>query len=108
MDLYIEELEQLRDLAPHLLFPSHGPVIALPQNKLTHYIEHRGARHEKVLQAVLSGLNDLESIASKAYEDSPNAHPGLAKDQTLTHLLSHHRRGKVSKDDSNNWYASID
>ena len=108
MDLYIEELEQLRDLSPHLLFPSHGPVIALPQNKLTHYIEHRGARHEKVLQAVLSGLNDLESIAAKAYEDSPNAHPGLAKDQTLTHLLSHHRRGKVSKDDSNNWYASID
>ena len=108
MDLYIEELDQLKLLEPHLLFPSHGPVIALPQQKLTYYIDHRGARHNKVLQAVKEGSCQLSEIAVKAYADTPNAHPGLAKDQTLTHLLSHQRRGKVTRDDSGKWHASID
>ena len=108
MDLYIEELRQLRELQPNLLFPSHGPVIALPQHKLNHYIDHRSARHQKVLQAVKDGYSNLSDIAVAAYADTPNAHPGLAKDQTLAHLLSHQRRNKVISDSSDNWYASID
>ncbi len=108
MDLYIEELAQLKMLNPNLLFPSHGPVIALPQKKLTDYIQHRTSRHNKVLQAVKDGQSSLSEITAKAYEDTPGAHHGLAKDQTLAHLLSHQRRGKVSSDDSGNWHASID
>ena len=108
MDEYIHQLARLRDLQPHLAFPSHGPVIALPENKFNHYIKHRSARHEKVLGAVTEGLSNLSEIAIKAYEDTPNAHPGLAKDQTLAHLISHQRQGKVTQDSSGNWYASID
>jgi glyoxylase-like metal-dependent hydrolase (beta-lactamase superfamily II) len=108
MDIYIEQLTRLRAINPHLLFPSHGPVIALPNKKLSYYIEHRTARHEKVLDAVLSGLSNLDEIAIKAYEDTPDAHPGLAVDQTLAHLLSHERQGRLSKDNSGSWHASID
>mgnify|MGYP005715636333 FL=1 len=108
MDEYIHQLARLRDLQPHLAFPSHGPVIALPEHKFNHYIKHRIARHEKVLKAVIDGLSSLTEIAVKAYEDTPNAHPGLAKDQTLAHLISHQRQGKVTQDSNGNWYASID
>ena len=108
MDIYIEQLTRLRAINPHLLFPSHGPVIALPNKKLSYYIKHRTARHEKVLDAVLSGLSNLDEIAIKAYEDTPDAHPGLAVDQTLAHLLSHERQGRLSKDNSGSWHASID
>ena len=108
MDLYIEELANLKMLQPNLLFPSHGPVIALPQHKLNHYIQHRSARHHQVLQAVKDGYSELSDIAVAAYADTPNAHPGLAKDQTLAHLLSHQRRNKVTTDASGNWHASID
>lgn len=99
MVTYIEQLKRLRDLDPHLIFPSHGPVIALPEKKLTHYIEHRSSRHEKVLRAVEAGNQTIEDIASAAYADTPDAHPRLAIDQTLSHLLSHEKNGYVKNID---------
>ena len=41
----------------------------------------------------------LELIAKIAYEDTPDAHPGLAVDQTLSHLLSHEKDGNVMRVD---------
>ena len=108
MDVYLEQLARLRNLHPHLAFPSHGPVIALPEKKFNYYIKHRTARHEKVLQAVASGLSDVQAIAAKAYDDTPNAHVGLSEDQTLAHLLSHQRQGRVSQDTGGKWHGSID
>ena len=97
MMTYIEQLERLLDLDPHLIFPSHGPVIPLPSRTLEHYIRHRSIRHDKVLAAVEEGNSNLEVIARIAYQDTPNAHPGLAVDQTLSHLLSHEKDGKVMR-----------
>ena len=108
MDVYIEQLIRLRDIDTNLLFPSHGPVIALPNKKFSYYIKHRKARHEKVLEAVRNGLSNLNEITIKAYDDTPDAHPGLAKDQTLAHLLSHEKQGRLSNDGSGGWHASID
>ena len=99
MMTYIEQLERLLDLDPHLIFPSHGPVIPLPYRTLENYILHRTNRHEKVLAAVESGHSRLEDIAKIAYEDTPDAHPGLAVDQTLSHLLSHEKGGNVRSTD---------
>jgi len=99
MMTYIEQLERLLDLDPHLIFPSHGPVIPLPFMTLEHYIKHRSSRHDKVLAAVETGHTILEDIARVAYEDTPDAHPGLAIDQTLSHLLSHEKGGKVRTTD---------
>lgn len=101
MEVYIEQLERLKNLKPHLLFPSHGPVIAQPTKVFQHYIDHRNARHQKVLEAVNEAEN-LADIAALAYADTPNAHPGLAKDQTLSHLLTHLRNGAVDKT-QNGW-----
>ena len=94
---YIQQLERLLDLDPHLIFPSHGPVIPLPERTLEHYITHRINRHNRVLDAVNSGISALEEIAQFAYADTPDAHPGLAIDQTLSHLLSHEKVGNVRK-----------
>ena len=79
----------------------------LPNEKFSYYIKHRKSRHDKVLEAVRNGLSSLDEITTKAYDDTPDAHPGLAKDQTLAHLLSHEKQGRLSNDDSR-WYASID
>ncbi len=99
MTTYIEQLERLLDLDPHLIFPSHGPVIPLPHRTLEHYIRHRSIRHDKVLAAIDSGHSRLEDIAKVAYEDTPDAHPGLSIDQTLSHLLSHEKGGNVRSTD---------
>ena len=97
MDLYIEQLQRLRDMEPHLMFPSHGPVISLPEKTLTYYIKHRKERHQRVLDAVDSGLTTVPEISVHAYANTPDAHPGLAQDQTLAHLLSHERSGRVQQ-----------
>jgi glyoxylase-like metal-dependent hydrolase (beta-lactamase superfamily II)/8-oxo-dGTP pyrophosphatase MutT (NUDIX family) len=96
MEIYIEQLERLKQLKPHLLFPSHGPVIAQPTRVFERYIKHRQARHQRVLEAV-SEATSLTQISIEAYADTPNAHPGLAEDQTLSHLLVHERNGLVQQ-----------
>ena len=40
METYVVQLERLLDEDPHLIFPSHGPVIPLPDKVLEHYISH--------------------------------------------------------------------
>ena len=100
MGAYISGLERIRDLRPKVLFPGHGPLIANPKRVLTEYIEHRKARHQKVLEAVKAGNSDISSIASAAYSDSPGAHPLLAQDQALSHLKELQRTGDVENDAS--------
>ena len=104
MNVYMEQLERLKKLKPHLLFPSHGPVIALPTQKFDHYILHRQARHQAVYDAVFSGIKTPAAIAEAAYADTPDAHPGLALDQTLSHLMSHERAGTLVEY-SSNWFV---
>ena len=101
MDQYLQQLQRLIDLKPHLIFPSHGPVIPLAEKKLKYYLKHRSARHQRVLDAVAAGNSKLAQISKVAYQDSPDAHPLLAQDQTLSHLLSHQRSGKVVEEDYN-------
>ncbi|MBT60294.1 MAG: hypothetical protein CMA63_01920 [Euryarchaeota archaeon] len=97
MNVYIEQLQRLKALNAHLLFPSHGPVIALPSKVFDHYINHRSSRHQAVFDAVQSGKQSLADITEIAYADTPNAHPGLAMDQTLSHLMSHERAGTLKQ-----------
>jgi len=105
MNVYMEQLERLKNLKPHLLFPSHGPVIALPIQKFDQYLSHRQARHQSVYEAVHSGIETLSAIARAAYTDTPNAHPGLALDQTLSHLMSHQRSGTLVEH-SSKWFVN--
>ncbi|MDP6869627.1 MAG: MBL fold metallo-hydrolase [Candidatus Poseidoniaceae archaeon] len=102
MNEYLNQLERIRDLNPHLLFPSHGPVIPLPQKKLNHYISHRMKRHNLILNAIEDGLSSLEEIARFAYADTPDAHPGLAIDQTLSHLIAHEKEENIRRHE-NGW-----
>ena len=86
MGAYIEGLERLREMSAHTLFPSHGPLIPNPRRILSQYIEHRKIRNEKVFEAVESGASMLSEISDIAYSDTPDAHPMLARDQTLSNL----------------------
>ena len=103
MNIYMEQLERLKNLNPHLLFPSHGPVIALPTKKFNQYLSHRQARHQAVFNAVESGIHTLSEITKAAYSDTPDAHPGLAEDQTLSHLMSFQRAGTLHEE-SQKWF----
>lgn len=98
MNQYLAQLRRLKALKPHLVFPSHGPVVAIPDRLIDHYITHRSARHARVLEAVQNGASQLTSITKEAYADTPNAHPGLSVDQTLSHLRAHENDGAVREE----------
>ena len=105
MHQYLQQLRRLMALNPHLIFPSHGPVIALPQQTFQHYIKHREIRHQRVLEAVTNGLHDLHDIAVFAYADTPDAHPALSVDQTLSHLLAHQETEALVQT-ADGWYIA--
>ena len=106
MEVYIDQLERLAALQPTLIFPSHGPVIATPDRVLAHYMRHRTARHQAVLEAVRDGLGQLARISERAYADSPDAPKVLAEDQTHSHLLALERQGLVRMD-NDGWTALV-
>ena len=95
MTQYIEGLHRLRDLDANLLFPGHGPMIANPTKLLTHYIEHREKRHEAVYTAWHNGLREIEELSHAAYADTPDAHPLLKIDQTMSHLDALRNEGRI-------------
>ena len=97
MEVYVEQLKRIKKLKPRILFPSHGPLISIPEKTLSYYISHREKRQKKILDAINSGIDNLTEISKIAYEDTPNAHIGLSQQQTLAHLLSLERLGKISK-----------
>ena len=70
MNAYIAQLNRLAERKPHLVFPSHGPVVAMPDRLIQHYIDHREKRHQLVLEAVEGGLRELAEIARQAYVDT--------------------------------------
>ena len=95
MNQYLEGLQRMKEFNPPLLFPGHGPFSANPEKLLNRYIKHRSKRHQLVLDAVKKNFTDLESIAKKSYEDTPQAHPRLMIDQTLSHLKGHIKSGTI-------------
>ena len=95
MNQYLEGLQRMKEFNPPLLFPGHGPFSANPEKLLNRYIKHRNKRHQLVLDAVKENFSDLESIAKKSYEDTPQAHPSLMIDQTLSHLKGHINSGTI-------------
>ncbi len=97
MDKYLSSLERLLDLNPPILLPAHGPLSPVPEKLLNRYLTHRRARHARVLDAVKNGISEITQIADYAYDDTPDAHPILKVDQTLSHLLAHQRAGEIEQ-----------
>ena len=95
MSAYIAGLHRLRELDANLLFPGHGPVVTNPEKLLTHYIKHREKRHEAVFSAWQSGLRQIDELSRVAYSDTPDAHPMLKVDQTMSHLDALRREGRI-------------
>jgi glyoxylase-like metal-dependent hydrolase (beta-lactamase superfamily II)/8-oxo-dGTP pyrophosphatase MutT (NUDIX family) len=95
MDLYLDSLARMRDLAPRALFPAHGPAIADAVGTLQETIDHRLWREERILAAWRSGLREPAAMLPTVYDDVPPvAHP-LAERQALAHLERLRRHGRL-------------
>lgn len=102
---YLSSLKRLQGMDIAEMVPSHGPVIADPQAKLTEYITHRQQREQQViavLQSFPSGAT-IASMVQSIYADvDPRLHPVAAK-SVEAHLLKLEREGKVRHEDKDEW-----
>ena len=68
---YLAGLERLRERAPALICPGHGPLVEDPQAKLAEYLEHRRARERALLAALASGSRTVDEMLDAAWSDAP-------------------------------------
>ncbi len=66
---YMNSLHRLRDITTGTIYPSHGPAMQTGRDVLTHFIEHRQAREQKLLAALGSQAQSSAELLAKVYDD---------------------------------------
>jgi glyoxylase-like metal-dependent hydrolase (beta-lactamase superfamily II) len=95
---YLDSLARLLALAPHRIYPAHGPCIEDGVAKLREYIAHRHEREQQILDALAGGAERVTEIVRIVYAAYPEAlHPAAAQ-STTQHLRKLAREGRVAAD----------
>jgi glyoxylase-like metal-dependent hydrolase (beta-lactamase superfamily II) len=68
---YLDALRRLRDLAPNVICPGHGPLVLDPAAKLDEYIEHRLDRERRLIAALDQGLRSADELLDRVWSDAP-------------------------------------
>jgi glyoxylase-like metal-dependent hydrolase (beta-lactamase superfamily II) len=68
---YLAGLERLRERAPALICPGHGPLVEDPDAKLAEYVSHRLARERALLDALAAGGRSVDELLDVAWADTP-------------------------------------
>jgi glyoxylase-like metal-dependent hydrolase (beta-lactamase superfamily II) len=64
---YLSSLERVRELAPDVIYPAHGPVITDPQDAVERYVQHRMQRVAQVENALRPGPRDANGLVELIY-----------------------------------------
>ena len=68
---YLDGLRRLRERAPRLLCPGHGPPVEDPRAHLDGYLAHRLDRERRLVDALARGLRDEEDLLDAAWSEVP-------------------------------------
>ncbi len=94
---YLASLERMRSLKPKWLAPAHGPLIHDADGLLLHYLEHRRAREERVLDALKKDWQPDDALLPTAYADTPRLLWPFALRSLRAHLLHLQEQGLVER-----------
>jgi glyoxylase-like metal-dependent hydrolase (beta-lactamase superfamily II) len=83
---YLRGLERLRERAPAVLAPGHGPLVTDPAAKLTEYIEHRLTREAAIVTALAEGKRTIHDLLDAVWSDAPAQLRGAAAVTLEAHL----------------------
>ena len=73
---YLGSLERVRELAPQVLYPAHGPPIADPLEAVRRYRRHREERIQQVRDAMRRTRSSEPAVLVRSVY-GPQLHPGL-------------------------------
>lgn len=68
---YLASLEQLRDRAPSVIAPGHGPLIENPAERISQQIAHRLDRERRLVEALDQGHASIEALLAVVWDDVP-------------------------------------
>lgn len=98
MQVYLEQLARLEALGARVALPAHGDPIDEPLALFRRYIEHRGMREAKVLDAVTAAGprgGEASELVPVAYADTPPHVWPIALLSLRAHLEKLAREGRV-------------
>jgi hydroxyacylglutathione hydrolase len=96
---YLVSLERILALAPHVLYPAHGPRIDDPAAVLTATLEHRRDRERQVIDALEAGRATVQEIAESIYHGLHPELMGAARETVRAHLEKLRDEGRITPDE---------
>jgi len=94
MITYLASLETLRALRPSLLLPAHGLPLGDADGAITHYVQHRKMREDKVVAAI-EEPGTLTELVPRVYDDVPPEVYPLAERSLHAILLKLETEGRA-------------
>lgn len=92
---YLESLGRLRELAPSVIAPGHGPLVHDVDAKLAQYIAHRLDRERRLLAALDGGRRGVDELLDAAWGDAPAALRPAAAVTLAAHLDKLEAEGRL-------------
>ncbi len=83
---YLSALEALRERAPAVIAPGHGPPVHDVDAKLSQYIAHRLDRERRLLIALDGGARSVNELLDAVWDDAPAALRPAAAVTLAAHL----------------------
>ncbi len=92
---YLTALERLRELAPAVIAPGHGPPVYDADAKLTQYITHRLDRERRLIAALDAGRRSVDDLLSDVWSDAPASLRPAAAVTLAAHLDKLEEEGRL-------------
>nr|WP_321983041.1 MBL fold metallo-hydrolase [uncultured Lichenicoccus sp.] len=95
LDLFIANLERVRDRRDRLMLSAHGAAIEDPAGLVSALLEHRLAREASIADTLGSSPRSLEALLGRAYVSLKPELLGAARANLLSHLIRLERHGRA-------------
>lgn len=105
MAAYLASLTRLRQLAPRLVIPAHGPPFGPEADVFGLFLRHRLEREEKVLEALEPAGLELRDVLARAYQDTPESLHPVAALSLQAHLDKLVAEGRA-REHGGRWYPA--
>ncbi len=96
LNLFIANLERVRDRRDRLMLSAHGPAITDPARMVQGLIEHRLARERSIAALLGPEPQPLETLLGRAYVNLKPQLLGPARANLLAHLVKLQRDGRAA------------
>ncbi|MDN5567835.1 MAG: MBL fold metallo-hydrolase [Paracoccus sp. (in: a-proteobacteria)] len=91
---YFRSLDRLAALAPHRMWPTHGPAIDAPLPRISELARHRRARTAQILTALRQSPDSAAGLARRLYDVPTHLLPA-AERNILSHLIELSQLGAI-------------